>query len=429
MRPVTSSLLLKALLRLTAGWIAVYLAVCLGVGGTRTAPWLFGIGCLLWMLVVGYTTRNRAATSTLARYRNARGVRLTGWAVCLVTLLTGGLEGSLRLHASWSGTSPAVRNALDACRLVPGLDYGVGLRGNRLGYPGPDVNPDKGPERFRIAVLGDSFAVGPVVHYEDNFVRRLEALLPGTEVCNFGVSGAGPREYDHILRTDVLPVRPDLVLVCLFSTNDVVELLPTPRHLDPRQHSLYWFAKRLLSQPDRSVKMDAPDSEGLLRHRIETGTLAPREFARVEAMRLAVCSWPPGPGIEKKWQRVSQELDSLLAACRKGRVPVAFILLPDEAQADPASLQLVLGDGGLDPEHLDLGLPQRRLLAFAASRSVPCLDLLPAFVGRTGLYVSRNTHWNQAGNRLAAEEIASWLPAVGLVSVNRPAASPRTRVP
>ena len=41
--------------------------------------------------------------------------------------------------------------------------------------------------------------------------------------------------------------------------------------------------------------------------------------------------------------------------------------------------------------------------------AIPFLDLLPAFVEagqRTRLYKPRDTHWNLAGNRLAAEVIA-----------------------
>jgi hypothetical protein len=343
--------------------------------------------------------------------------------------LIAGLELILRLSSAWSGHSAVVANGLDACRLVPGLDYGAGLRGNRLGYPGPDADSDKRPGVLRVAALGDSFLVGPVVPFRENFLMLLQAHLPGTEVCNFGVSGAGPREYNMIVRRDVLAMRPDLVLVCLFVTNDVVEELPTPRHLDPRQHSVYWLWKHLAAPRPSSPDPVAPGSEELLDHRIRTGTLSPADFARLETMRLAVCRVPTPPGIEKKWRRTWKDLDSLLRACGREGVPVAFVLVPDEAQADPDSLRTVIEHGRLDPEQLDLALPQRRFLEFARGRGTPCLDLLPAFAGRPNLYCPRNTHWNRAGNRLAAEEIARWLPMAGIPSLSRLASSPRTPTP
>ncbi|MBY0278934.1 hypothetical protein K2Z84_26685, partial [Candidatus Binatia bacterium] len=50
---------------------------------------------------------------------------------------------------------------------------------------------------------------------------------------------------------------------------------------------------------------------------------------------------------------------------------------------------------------------------------VPALDLLPASRRASAagpLYRPRNTHWNGAGNRLAAAELARFLVAERLVS-------------
>src|SRR5262249_42589786 len=143
-----------------------------------------------------------------------------------------------------AGTSPVTAATLDAHRLLPGHDYGAGLRGNALGYPGPDFRREKRPGVFRIAALGDSFAVGPAVPFSENYLTLLETALPGVEVYNFGVSGAGPREYQEILQRDVWPYQPDLVLLSVFVGNDVTENLPAPRYLDPRQHSLYLLVTR-----------------------------------------------------------------------------------------------------------------------------------------------------------------------------------------
>jgi hypothetical protein len=338
-----------------------------------------------------------------------------------------GLEGTLQFFAVLQGGAPALDNALNSCRLVPGLDYGAGLRGNRFGYPGPDPEPTKRPDVLRIAALGDSFAVGPVVPFADNYVTLLEARLPGTEVLNFGVSGAGPREYAYILGRDVVRFHPDLVLVSVFVTNDVVEILPTPRRLDPRQHCLYWLARHCLCTPTPCENQ--PGSEALLAHRIATGTLSPESFAEIETYRLSVCQFPVPKGVEKKWQRALQDLTALIKLCRGQEIRVAFVLIPDEAQVDPSSFEIVRRAGVLDVQHLDIELPQRRFREFCRQQGVPCLDLLPAFAGKTGLYVQRNTHWNRAGNHLAAQEIARWLSATGLAGVTPPASSRRPPVP
>ena len=74
---------------------------------------------------------------------------------------------SLRLFASWTGASLLVSDQLDSYRLKPGHDYGGGLRGNSLGYPGPEFVRDKAyrvlnvlgvaPSKARILMLGVSY--------------------------------------------------------------------------------------------------------------------------------------------------------------------------------------------------------------------------------------------------------------------------------
>jgi hypothetical protein len=314
-------------------------------------------------------------------------------------------EATLRAAAAWSGDDPAVRQALSEAKLIPGQDYGAGLKGNRLGYPGPEFPVLPRPGR-RIAALGDSFAVGPTVRFADNYLTRLETLLADTRVYNLAVSGAGPREYARILE-DAWPLSPDLVLVSLFVTNDVSESLPLPRRLDPRRSHLYQ-ALRPLPAPRPTPLAPLSDDE-VLAERIRTGTLPAEDYRRLEAHRLSVCTVPTPPAVERKWRATFARLDRIVAACRARGIASAFVLIPDEVQVNPDVLADVVGCGQVDRARLDLDLPQRRLAAFFAEHGVPCLDLLPTFKGRRDLYVPRNTHWNEAGNRLAAEALAKWL--------------------
>jgi SGNH hydrolase-like domain, acetyltransferase AlgX len=368
---------------------------------------------------------------------------LLAWSVLLA-------EGTLRVGEAWTADSVVARQALRQARLVPGHDYGAGLRGNALGYPGPEFARDRRPGVRRVAALGNSFAVGPTVPFDQNYLTLLERLVPGVEVYNFGVSGAGPREYYLTAREHVAGFTPDLVLVSLFVTHDVVEAPPPPRYLDPRQHLLYWSLRSVsaggvpsgfVAPPSGGGTDRRPPEGGTTNHatvapghadealaaRIREGTLSLPEYQHLQAIRLSVCLDPPPPALVKKWEKALEQLDALLGFCGKRGVPVAFVLIPDEGQVDPAALAEVLEGGELDGNGLDLERPQRRFAAYCASRGVPCLDLLPAFRGRTDLYVSRNTHWNAAGNRLAAECLAAWLGE--RLPPSRPASSPPPPVP
>jgi hypothetical protein len=322
-------------------------------------------------------------------------------ALCLLLV-----ELALRAYGLASGGSLLLGGTLQSSRLKPGQDYGHGLHGNSLGYPGPDFQNDKKPGICRIAALGDSFAVGPAVAFADNFLTRLEKALPSAEVYNFGVSGIGPREYLHILRHDVWPFQPDLVLVCVFVGNDITEELATPRHLDVRQHALYQLGARgFRLMRERWFRGQTPASAAP--DRLSQPSLSPDTFREVEARRLAVCLQPVSEALEKKWRRALGYLDRIVQECQARKVPLTVVLIPDEFQVNPTVLREALV--GVNPSEVDLTLPQRRLLAFFAERQVPCLDLLPAFRGVPESYAANDTHWNIRGNRLAEQQISRWL--------------------
>src|SRR5262249_38312875 len=193
-----------------------------------------------------------------------------------------------------------------------------------------------------------------------------------------------------------------------FVGNDITETLAAPRALDPRGHALYLFCRRgwrLLREESRGtarVPGEVPD-------RLTAPALSEESFREVEARRLAVCRTPPTPAMEKKWGRALGELDRLVTDCRRRNIPVAFVLIPDEFQVNPAVLEVALRDAGAGRDGVDLELPQRRLRAFCGERGVPCLDLLGAFREVPDTYAPRDTHWNVRGNRLAADRIAEWL--------------------
>ena len=113
--------------------------------------------------------------------------------------------------------------------------------------------------------------------------------------------------------------------------------------------------------------------------------------------------------MEKKWQRALAHLDAIVNDCRSSNVPLAVVLIPDEFQVEADVLALALQEARVSRAEIDPELPQRRLGAFFAERGVACLDLLPAFAKVPDAYAPRDTHWNERGNRVAADTIAAWL--------------------
>jgi hypothetical protein len=393
--------------RLIVGIVIAYAAVVLTLGGTAPArPVCYGLAAG-WVLLLGlfaYLSIWRNDNRSLARTRSTlRLLELISTNIALILLLA---EGSLRAFGAWSGNPFLIDAAIDGYRLSHGQDYGGGLRGNSLGYPGPEFQRDKRPGVYRIAALGDSFAIGPAVPFADNYLTVLERSLPGVEVYNFGVAGTGPREYLSILRRDVWLFQPDLILVSIFVGNDITESLATPRHLDPRQHALY-----LLCQKSWRLWWGSnhDNTEAGVLDRCKAPPLSREAFREIEARRLAVCRRSIPASVEKKWTRAFAYLDSIIGDCRQRGVPLAVALIPDEFQVNPKVLADALAEAGVGADAADIGLPQARLRAFFHHREVPCLDLLDAFTQVPDTYAPCDTHWNILGNRLAAEQLRDWL--------------------
>jgi hypothetical protein len=89
------------------------------------------------------------------------------------------------------------------------------------------------------------------------------------------------------------------------------------------------------------------------------------------------------------------------------------VLIPEETQLDPelqAALPLTYR---LYREHaMDFRQPSRIVGERLGAAGIPYLDLYPAFAAAAPterLYKPFDSHWNIAGNRLAAEQIATFL--------------------
>jgi hypothetical protein len=97
--------------------------------------------------------------------------------------------------------------------------------------------------------------------------------------------------------------------------------------------------------------------------------------------------------------------------CDQRHIALRFVLIPDEEQVN-RTLQarvLQLAEARKKPDDFDFTLPNRLLAARLKDQNIEFVDLLDEFA-RAGsqavLYKPRDTHWNIAGNRLAAETIA-----------------------
>ena len=110
--------------------------------------------------------------------------------------------------------------------------------------------------------------------------------------------------------------------------------------------------------------------------------------------------------------RAGEYLGGIRDIARRAGADMVVVVIPDEAQVN-ADLQTdVIRSSGYSAAELDFDLPNRAIAAELAADGIPMLDLLAMFQQQgkaTRLYKPQDSHWNLAGNRLAAEAIAAFL--------------------
>jgi hypothetical protein len=144
----------------------------------------------------------------------------------------------------------------------------------------------------------------------------------------------------------------------------------------------------------------------------EKPTFSIRDFMVIESRRAVMYTndWAP---LEPSVDAACKTLSTMLDVCQAHGTELFVAILPDEKQISPwLRNALAKRSQRFAPEKVDYDRPTRLLAECLRLRRIEHLDLLPAFRNpkiRWRLYKPRDTHWNIAGNDLAAEHIADAL--------------------
>lgn len=323
-------------------------------------------------------------------------------------------------------------------RLQPGLiRYGFPVN-SRGDYDEEPAARTAG--RPLIISIGDSFSAGMVPH-ESHFTTLAERILGGSaDIYNLGVPGADPPEYLLLLESEALPRQPDFLLVNLFIGNDVegaserrimslffnrsnLLIFQVPRRLfrihrgltagsDAIAPDVLGRAGKEGGKPQRRLSPEEARAEfpWLTDPSKEPPLFQRAEFLRVERERaVAVCA--EGSDVDAGYAGLWAEISKMKAAA--GKIPILFMLIPDEFQVEDALWAEVLAG---TERRLNRDQPQARITAFLRQEGLASLDLLPALRavppladGQRHLYHLQDTHFNVRGNRVAGEQLAEFL--------------------
>jgi lysophospholipase L1-like esterase len=303
------------------------------------------------------------------------------------------------------------------------------IRTNALGFRGDELAPDG----LRLLLLGDSQAFGFGAREEDAFPVVLQELYRAAGVSAQVVNAAVPSQSTWgelgLLEAVFDEVRPDGVLLALYVGNDFRENLPE------RFGRVICCSGTIIAvAPGESEAWLSFKAAVLTRVRLVPVVYSwfadPPSFEPPAGdRRQAFCdrmAWDTGFGLEMlrvRWSEVAQQafdstcraLDALRAACAVRGVPLLLAILPGPCQYSDPYWDRLVTRCGLVVDDYARDRPNRALLAWAAAKNVPAVDLLPAFVARQrekpDVLLFTDVHFSTAGHRLAAKVLAEFLLA------------------
>ncbi|MDD2236794.1 MAG: SGNH/GDSL hydrolase family protein [Kiritimatiellae bacterium] len=289
-----------------------------------------------------------------------------------------------------------------------------GYEFNSLGFPGDEITP-KQPETFRILGMGDSFAVG-VVPYPDNYYTLLGEHLAKagekTEVINIGISAIGVKDYLALFINEGLSFEPDMVILSFFVGNDFQDRIEEEADRPLYTHSYVLTLLRFFYRA-----FNKTDSPGILYDHTEycddCPTFDEPTYLNIELDRSYICL-KDNAKLLNELKEITGYLQTFSALCKDRSIEFLVVLIPDELQINTDLQKKVKAEyyPDLPPDQWVNDQPNHLLRATLGPLGIACLDLYPAFLnaGKTQtLYRLRDSHWNRAGNRLAAESIAQFL--------------------
>ena len=263
----------------------------------------------------------------------------------------------------------------------------AGFRGGFLGGPA-----------WAVAV-GDSFTFGLGVNQEDTWTAQL-AKLSRHEVINLGVPGWGPQQYTRTLEEYGIPLKPKVVLYGLFSNDvgNVTRFKNDEGHFNEfsfrrflRSRSVTFNFFRVLRRAKNSVtdidldKFDFKFSSENLKNRIVADQ---RRF-------------PEG------WPLTRRQIETAYQDSQRSNATFVLLYFPSKEEVYWEAIKKEAKS--LEPFDELIYQLRTATAGFCQSRRFLCIDPTAELKRRAGdgqkLYLSIDSHWNDAGTRVVAEEI------------------------
>ena len=312
---------------------------------------------------------------------------------------------------------------------------------NSKGIRGGEYSYGKPPNEYRILVLGDSFAEGYSVAFEDLFSEILKSRLNNRsgkttyEVINAATVGYGTDQELIFYKNEGYKYAPDLVIV-LFYENDVIDNI-TRREIYGNYKPLFTIEENRLVLTKNAPPENAPDD----RQKLAAGHASVdqwlKNLSRVYSLvTTAMTNWgliavqtPAPPEVPRDFRVLAREPDAEVA--RAWRVTEMLLVELKKTVEETGAQLLVLYAPSLHSVDSDVFEATRKkygvtedqwdalqvesdLMRICSNRGIDCIPTIARFKedarshgkAPSCFYFPRDAHWNSHGHKLVGEILA-----------------------
>jgi len=246
----------------------------------------------------------------------------------------------------------------------------------------------KTPGKIRILVLGDSFTFGDEVSDDETYPHYLQALLPQSEVLNFGVYGYGHDQMLLYFKREGIKYSPDIVILG-FVHDDMIRNMLEFRDYAKPQFELTNDELKLTNVP-----VTPPE------------VILEREFYRLKIVDfLSILyqnlMWKWGQNESKMTALTTALLDELVTTIETSGATPVFVYLPF----------------GKEMKSKEKTAGEEFFFNYCESRDIYGFSLRPYFVGNRKRPLKKFLHYTPHGNLLVAKTIKDFLYEKKLIKI------------
>lgn len=199
-----------------------------------------------------------------------------------------------------------------------------------------------------------------------------------------------------------------MVLLCLFIGNDFEEGKRLPRF----QSYLVSFVRYLLTAKQH---WNGAVIHGKSEYHDDRPSMSEDKYLEIETERSHIFR-RNDPTFARLFPNTIAYLQQIRDLCRQKNIHILIVVMPDELQVNRDLQRRVIQRlNTFPPEEWDFTFPNRLLASELRRLGIPYIDLLQPFQATSEtmtLYKPQDSHWNIAGNKIAAGILAEQVSSI-----------------